>query len=101
MALLSSVRQSIRDLALAADIIIESRAICRYLALKYKGQGTKLIPDPEDVKANALFEQWASVELTNYEHYSSVIVMQNLFTKLVFHLVLLCCIYSYAIQGSR
>ena len=38
-------------------IVYESRAIVRYLAVKYAGQGTKLIPDFGDLKAYALFEQ--------------------------------------------
>jgi glutathione S-transferase len=37
--------------------VYESRAIVRYLAMKYAGQGTKLMPDPNDLKAYALFEQ--------------------------------------------
>lgn len=38
-------------------LVFESRAICKYLAKKYAGQGTKLIPDESDLKAYALFEQ--------------------------------------------
>lgn len=38
-------------------LIFESRAICKYLARKYAGQGTKLIPTEEDLKAYGLFEQ--------------------------------------------
>ena len=37
--------------------IYESRAIIKYLAKKYAGQGTKLIPAEDDVKSYALFEQ--------------------------------------------
>lgn len=44
-------------------IVYESRAICRYLEQKYKGQGTELIPT--DLQAYALFEQGASIE-TSY-----------------------------------
>ncbi|KAJ7046400.1 glutathione S-transferase [Mycena alexandri] len=44
-------------------IVYESRAICRYVAAKYPASG--LIP--ADPKANALFEQAASVELTRFE----------------------------------
>ncbi|KAF8881353.1 glutathione S-transferase [Infundibulicybe gibba] len=43
-------------------ILYESRAICRYIAIKYAGQGTPLIPSTSDIKAIALFEQAASVE---------------------------------------
>ncbi|KAJ7727393.1 glutathione S-transferase [Mycena metata] len=44
-------------------IVYESRAICRYVAAKYPESG--LIPT--DPKANALFEQAVSVELTRFE----------------------------------
>ncbi|KAJ7657226.1 thioredoxin-like protein [Mycena polygramma] len=44
-------------------ILYESRAICRYIAAKYPESG--LIPS--EPKANAIFEQAASVELTNFE----------------------------------
>ncbi|KAF8896017.1 glutathione S-transferase [Infundibulicybe gibba] len=45
-------------------ILYESRAICRYIAAKYPNQGTPLIPT--DPKANALFEQAASIEHSNF-----------------------------------
>ncbi|PFH45941.1 hypothetical protein AMATHDRAFT_77876 [Amanita thiersii Skay4041] len=41
-------------------ILYESRAICRYIATKYASQGTPLISI--DPKANALFEQAASID---------------------------------------
>jgi glutathione S-transferase len=37
--------------------VFESRAICKYLEVKFAGQGTKLMPDMTDVKAYGLFEQ--------------------------------------------
>lgn len=37
--------------------VYESRAICKYIAKKYAGQGTKLIPEDGDLKAYGLFEQ--------------------------------------------
>ncbi|RDX40995.1 glutathione S-transferase C-terminal-like protein [Lentinus brumalis] len=46
--------------------LFESRAICRYIALKYGGIG-KLIPDPADVQKTALFEQAASIETSNFD----------------------------------
>jgi len=61
--------------------IFESRAICRYLAGKYADQGTKLIPDPTDLKASATFEQWASVELDNWNAFAYPIVVQKYFNK--------------------
>ncbi|KAJ6563095.1 glutathione S-transferase [Mycena vulgaris] len=47
-------------------ILYESRAICRYLAEKYAGQGTPLLPAPTDLKAKARFEQAASIEFANF-----------------------------------
>jgi glutathione S-transferase len=37
--------------------VFESRAMSKYVAKKYAGQGTKLIPDESDLKGYALFEQ--------------------------------------------
>lgn len=46
-------------------MLYESRAICRYLAEKYAGQGTALIPT--ELKAKAFFEQAAAVEFAHFE----------------------------------
>ena len=46
--------------------VFESRAICRFLALKYGGVGT-LIPAQGDLVKTAKFEQAASVELNDFE----------------------------------
>lgn len=61
--------------------LCESRAICRYIAAKYRDQGTPLVPDPTDIKASAKFEQWASIELTSYENYCGVIIAEKLFAS--------------------
>lgn len=37
--------------------VYESRAIVKYIAKKYAGQGTKLIPDDGDLKAYGSFEE--------------------------------------------
>lgn len=37
--------------------VYESRAICKYIARKYASRGNKLMPDEEDLKGYALFEQ--------------------------------------------
>ncbi|KAJ7224966.1 glutathione S-transferase [Mycena haematopus] len=57
-------------------ILYETRAICRYIAAKYPASG--LIPT--EPKANALFEQAASVELTNFDPSASKAAME-LFKK--------------------
>ena len=43
----------------------ESRAIYRYIAEKYVGQGRALIPS--ELKAKAIFEQALSVDKDNFE----------------------------------
>ncbi|KDQ25500.1 hypothetical protein PLEOSDRAFT_1113463 [Pleurotus ostreatus PC15] len=58
-------------------ILYESRAISRYLATKYSGQGTQLIP--KDLQAWAKFEQAASVEICNFDPYASGVVIENYF----------------------
>ncbi|UJR28223.1 hypothetical protein I4U23_009473 [Adineta vaga] len=61
--------------------VYESRAICRYLEMKYKGKGTELIPT-KDPKAQGLFEQAASVEISYFDPYASGIVMERVFKKM-------------------
>ena len=56
--------------------LFESRAIARYLINKY-GKDSGLIPS--DPKANALFEQAASIEAFNFDQYASGIVFERVF----------------------
>ncbi|KAI0351892.1 glutathione S-transferase [Trametes cingulata] len=58
--------------------LFESRAIARYAALKYGGVG-KLIPDPKDIQKTALFEQAASIELTNFDPFAAGLAWENVF----------------------
>ncbi|EJF60570.1 glutathione S-transferase [Dichomitus squalens LYAD-421 SS1] len=58
--------------------IFESRAISRYLALKYGGIG-KLIPAQSDVEATAKFEQAASVEAFDFDPLATKIVWEAVF----------------------
>ena len=59
----------------------ESRAICRYLALKYGGVAKGLIPDPasKDLHKTALFEQAASTEVCNFDPSVSGLAYENIF----------------------
>ncbi|KAM5540776.1 hypothetical protein V8D89_005420 [Ganoderma adspersum] len=57
--------------------LFESRAICRYLALTYGGVGT-LIPNPSDVRKTALFEQAASIEVTDFDPPASGLGYENI-----------------------
>jgi glutathione S-transferase len=60
-------------------IPVESRAICYYIASKYADQGVKLLPDPTDLKGNATFQKWASVEKDNWDNYASPIAFEKIF----------------------
>ncbi len=65
-------------------VLFESRAICRYVALKYGGVGVgKLIPDTADLVETALFEQAASIELSNFDPAVSGLAHENIFKKFV------------------
>ncbi|KAL0578851.1 hypothetical protein V5O48_003130 [Marasmius crinis-equi] len=63
-------------------VLFESRAICRYLSLKYADKGPKLIPDASNSKAAALFEQGASIEQANFDAFAAKAVFENLFKKM-------------------
>ncbi|EDR09231.1 uncharacterized protein LACBIDRAFT_296671 [Laccaria bicolor S238N-H82] len=58
-------------------VLYESRAICRYIAEKYAGQGTPLIPT--ELKAKAIFEQATSVEKDNFDALASKAVYEKVF----------------------
>ena len=60
-------------------ILYESRAIGRYIAAKYRDQGNPILPDPADIKATALFEQAASVELSNFDPFASGVAYEKVF----------------------
>ena len=74
MAILFMVRVSIslsssnlRLTTTTTIIILESRAIGRYIALKYASQGTQgLIPDSSDFEAIGRFEEACSVEHSQF-----------------------------------
>jgi glutathione S-transferase len=59
---------------------LESRAISRYLELKYKGKGTELIPS-KNAGAVGLFEQAASIETSYFDPYAGGIVYERAFKK--------------------
>ncbi|TFK99378.1 glutathione S-transferase-like protein [Pterulicium gracile] len=63
-------------------IIYEARAISRYLATKYKGQGTQLLPDtstPEGLKTLAKFEQAASIEQSHFDPPAFAAIYEQIF----------------------
>lgn len=59
---------------------VESRAICRYLEVKYKGKGTELIP-VQNAKVEGLFEQGASIETSYFDPSANGIVVELIFKK--------------------
>ncbi|KAH7922081.1 glutathione S-transferase [Leucogyrophana mollusca] len=59
-------------------ILYESRAIGRYLAKKYADQGTPNLV-PAEPKAEALFEQAVSIEISNFDPFASKIGFERVF----------------------
>ncbi|CAG9991215.1 unnamed protein product [Clonostachys byssicola] len=66
---------------LSQDIVTTapSRAIARYLASKYRDQGTDLLPAVDDAQASALFEQFASVEYSQFYDPALQVLIMKLF----------------------
>ncbi|PPQ85461.1 hypothetical protein CVT25_006673 [Psilocybe cyanescens] len=62
-------------------ILYESRAICHYIVSKYPNQGTQELI-PTDLKANALFQQAASTEMSNFNDYAEKAVVEKVFKPL-------------------
>ncbi|KJA19736.1 hypothetical protein HYPSUDRAFT_44020 [Hypholoma sublateritium FD-334 SS-4] len=60
-------------------ILFESRAICYYIASKYADQGTPLIPT--ELKANALFHQAVSMEVTSFNEHVEKIVAEKVWKR--------------------
>jgi glutathione S-transferase len=65
-------------------LLYETRAIGRYIAIKYKDQGTQLVPADGDLRAWALFEQAASVEFANFDPYALRILGASLAKMYIF-----------------
>ncbi|KAI9568182.1 glutathione S-transferase [Boletus coccyginus] len=61
-------------------ILYESRAICRYLVKKYEGQGTPGLV-PNDPKSEALFEQAASIEYSNFYPFALGLATEKIIKK--------------------
>ncbi|KAI0696165.1 glutathione S-transferase [Cytidiella melzeri] len=64
-------------------ILYETRAIGRYIALKYRDQGVPLIPDASDLRTTALFEQAASVEQNNFDPLALSIGLEKLYNAFI------------------
>eukprot|EP00850_Spirogloea_muscicola_P006035 SM000028S10129 [mRNA] locus=s28:568582:574981:+ [translate_table: standard] len=62
-------------------MLYESRAIARYIAEKYEGQGTDLIGS--NLEERALVEQWLQVEGQEFNKHVSIIVRELGFKKAV------------------
>lgn len=59
--------------------LFESRAIARYIAIKYADRGASLIPSTTDLIATAKFEQAASIEQSNFDVFASGIASELIF----------------------
>ncbi|KAH9926278.1 glutathione S-transferase [Epithele typhae] len=60
-------------------VLFESRAICRYLALKYGGVEKGLMPSPGDsLEKTALFERAVSIEVTSFDPPVSAVSVENI-----------------------
>ncbi|KAI9700409.1 MAG: hypothetical protein M1836_002424 [Candelina mexicana] len=57
-------------------IVADSRAIARHLVIKHIGQGTQLMPDPNELKAVALFEQCALVEVDQFDKFATPLLIE-------------------------
>ncbi|ESK85914.1 glutathioneS-transferase [Moniliophthora roreri MCA 2997] len=62
-------------------IVYESRAIARYLAMKYHDRGSKLVPDMGNLKAVTTFEQAASIEMSSFDPYAGQAAWEGIFKK--------------------
>ncbi|KAF9559272.1 thioredoxin-like protein [Agrocybe pediades] len=61
-------------------ILYESRAICHYIETKYPDQGTSLIP--MDFKANAMYQQAASIEAFAFNEFGAKIALETFYKPL-------------------
>ncbi|KAG8213446.1 glutathione S-transferase [Butyriboletus roseoflavus] len=61
-------------------ILYEARAICRYLVKKYEGQGTPGLV-PSDPRSEALFEQAASIEYSNFYPFALGLATEKIIKK--------------------
>ncbi|KAI0092246.1 glutathione S-transferase-like protein [Irpex rosettiformis] len=60
-------------------VLFETRAICKYIATKWRGQGPALFPDPSDLKATALFDQALSIEYSNFDNTAINIALEKVY----------------------
>ncbi|KAJ6096648.1 glutathione S-transferase [Penicillium sp. IBT 16267x] len=65
--------------------IFESRAIAQYIASKYEGQGTVLIPSVADLKAHALYQQALSIEQSYFDPIVSQIAYEKVYKSMKGH----------------
>ncbi|KAI8680710.1 hypothetical protein LRP88_04512 [Fusarium phalaenopsidis] len=59
--------------------LYESRAIARYLASKYRSHGIDLLPAVDDAQGSAIFEQFASVEYSQFNDPALQVLWLKLF----------------------
>jgi len=59
-------------------ILFESRAIARYLAMKYLNTGPKLMPVVNDPKINGTFGMWMILEVEEFNIHAVPIITESL-----------------------
>ncbi|KIY70675.1 glutathione S-transferase [Cylindrobasidium torrendii FP15055 ss-10] len=69
-------------------VVFESRAIARYIAIKYahRSETPALIPPTTELIKTAKFEQAASIEITSFEPYASVYCTEKVAKRLLFNI---------------
>lgn len=58
-------------------VLFESRAIARYLALKYLDIGPKLMPVVKDAKMNGTFGMWMILEVEEFNVHAVPIIAET------------------------
>ncbi|KAJ3412317.1 hypothetical protein HDV05_000975 [Chytridiales sp. JEL 0842] len=62
-------------------VMFESRAMARYIAKKYKNQGSDLLADKKGAKEQAAVETWAYAESSNFDPFASKLAAELIFKK--------------------
>jgi glutathione S-transferase len=59
-------------------VLFESRAIARYLAMKYLNTGPKLMPVVNDPKTNGMFGMWMIVEVEEFNLHAVPVINETI-----------------------
>ncbi|KIX95845.1 uncharacterized protein Z520_08553 [Fonsecaea multimorphosa CBS 102226] len=59
-------------------VIFESRAIARYLCLKYADVGPKLMPEGTDAEVNGVWEMWLTLEAVEFDSHVVPVISETI-----------------------